>query len=91
MKLTILFIAINAITVEKDRTLNRTLNRSFGLETSDFSDGFKERRKPQIDDIYYNVNELQRLSNQGVDISKFMVANGIESGKKRIGTKSSLI
>ena len=61
------------------------------VETSDFSDGLIERRKPQIDDIYYNVNELQRLSNQGVDISKFMVANGIESSKKRIGTKSSLI
>ena len=88
MKLTVLFIAINAITVENNRT---TLNRSFGLETSDFSDGLIERRKPQIDDIYYNVNELQRLSNQGVDVSKFMVANGIESGKKRIGKKSCLI
>ena len=84
MKLTVLFIAINAITVENDRT---TLSRSVGLERSEFSHGFTERRKPQIDDIYYNVNELQRLINQGVDVSNFMVANGIESGKKRIGKK----
>ena len=60
-------------------------NRSFGLETSEFTDGMTERRVPQIDDIYYNVNELQRLINQGVDVSSFMVANGIEPEKKRIG------
>ena len=85
MKLTVLFIAIKAITAIT------TLNRSDGLERSQFSDGLTERRKPQIDDIYYNVNELQRLINQGVDVSNFMVANAIESGKKRIGKKFSLI
>ena len=85
MKVTVLFIATNAITAIT------TLNRSDGLERSQFSDGLTERRKPQIDDIYYNVNELQRLINQGVDVSNFMVANAIESGKKRIGKKFSLI
>ena len=88
MKLTVLFIATNAIIEEDDRT---TLNRSLGSEWSKFSDELTERRKPQIDDIYYNENELQRLINQGVDVSNFMVANGIESGKKRIGKKFSLI
>ena len=61
------------------------------FESSEFTSTLEERTKRQIDDIYYNVNELQRLSNQGVDISNFKVANGIQSGKKRIGKKFSLI
>ena len=61
------------------------------LNSSEFSNALTERRKPQIDDIYYSTNELQRLSNQGVDVSNFLVANGIESGKKRIGKNSYLI
>ena len=89
MKLTALFIAINAITIDKQKTT--TLNGSFSLERSEFADELTERRKPQIDDIYYNINELQRLSNQGVDVSNFLVADGIESEKKRIGEKSRLI
>ena len=61
------------------------------LNTSEFSNALTDRRKPQIDDIYYSTNELQRLSNQGVDVSNFLVANGIESGKKRIGKNYCLI
>ena len=89
MKLTVLVIAINAITVDKQDISNS--NRSFGFETPGFSKASEERRKPQIDDIYYNVNELQRLKNQGVDVSNFMVAHGMTSGKKRYGKKSRLI
>lgn len=61
------------------------------FDSGQFSHALTERRKPQVDDIYYNAYELQRLSNQGVDVSSFLVAHGIESGKKRIGKKSSLI
>ena len=88
MKLTVLFIALNAISVDNHRT---SLNRSIGLERSEVSDGLTKRGKLQIDDIYYNDHQLQRLINQGIDVSNFMVANGIESGKKRIGKKFSLI
>jgi len=61
------------------------------LKSSEFSNALKERSKPQVDDIYYSTNELHRLSNQGIDVSNFLVANGIDSGKKRIGKKSRLI
>ena len=88
MKLTVLFIAVNAISDQRERT---TLNHTFGFENSELSDEFTERNNRQIDDIYYNVNELQRLSDQGIDVSNFKVANGIQSDKKRIGKKSSLI
>ena len=57
------------------------------LEVSEFSNVPTKRGKPKIDDIYYNVNELKRLVNQGVDVSNFMVAYGIESEKNRIGKK----
>ena len=57
------------------------------LEISEFSNVLTEGRKPQVDDIFYSSDELQRLSNQGVDVSNFLVANGIESGKKRVGKK----
>ena len=88
MKLTVLCIAVNAITDKKERNL---LNHTFAVERSELSDEFTERTNRQIDDIYYNVNELQRLSNQGVDVSNFKVANGIQSDKKRFGKKSSLL
>ena len=40
---------------------------------------FTIRSKPDINDIHYNVNELQRLINQGVDVSDFTVAEEMES------------
>ena len=89
MKLTVLLTAVNAIRIDKQERTN--LDSSFDLETSGFAEPSEDRRKPQIDDIYYNLNELERLKNQGVDVSNFMVAHGIESGKKRYGKKSRLI
>jgi len=40
---------------------------------------FTIRSKPDVNDIHYNVNELQRLINQGVDVSDFNVAEEMES------------
>ena len=40
---------------------------------------FTIRSKPDVNDIHYNVNELQRLINQGVDVSDFTVAEEMES------------
>jgi len=91
MKLPKAIIALNSTNFQKDQKNRTFFNHSLGFERSELSNGFTENKNLQIDDIYYNVNELQRLSNQGIDVSSFKVANGIQSEKKRYGKKSRLI
>ena len=33
-----------------------------------------ERHRPQVHDIHYNINEIERLKAQGIDTSSFIVA-----------------
>ena len=53
-----------------------TKMRNFGQTGRFFSSFFNvdERHRPQVNDIHYNINEIERLKAQGIDTSGFIVA-----------------
>ena len=48
-----------------------------------------ERHRPQVHDIHYNINEIERLKAQGIDTSGFIVAEPTVGGQGSRGPRAT--